>query len=101
VTEAAVPQAIHRDDTGLTITWSEGRCVLPARDLRLACPCAVCHEEMTGRPLLDPASVSDDIMLLKVSLVGAYAIRIDWSDGHSTGLYTYDHLKKLCERRKP
>jgi DUF971 family protein len=51
---------------------------------------------MTGRSLLIPAAVPPDIRPLAVSLVGGYAIRIDWSDGHNTGLYTYDHLLALC-----
>jgi DUF971 family protein len=56
----------------------------------------MCVEETTGRPLLDPAGVPPDVRPLKVSLVGAYAIRIEWSDGHSTGLYTYELLWALC-----
>jgi len=92
-----VPQAIHRADDAVTITWAEGHVArYPARDLRLACPCAECVEEMTGRPLLDPAAVPDDVVPLRISLVGAYAIRIDWSDGHSTGIYTYEYLAEIC-----
>ena len=91
------PQAIHRADGAVTITWAEGHVgVYPARDLRLACQCATCEEEMTGRPLLDPATVPSDVAPLRISLVGAYAIRIDWSDGHSAGIYTYDYLRSLC-----
>lgn len=92
-----VPQAIHRADDAVTITWAEDHVgVYPARDLRLACQCAACEEEMTGRPLLDPASVPPDVAPLRITLVGAYAIRIDWSDGHSTGIYTYEYLRSLC-----
>ena len=92
-----VPQAIHRADDAVTITWAQDHVgVYRARDLRLACPCAACVEEMSGRPLLDPARVPDDVAPLRISLVGAYAIRIDWSDGHSTGIYTYEFLREIC-----
>ena len=92
-----VPQAIHRAADAVTITWAEDHVgVYPARDLRLACPCAECVEEMSGRPLLDSTRVPDDVAPLRISLVGAYAIRVDWSDGHSTGIYTYEHLRDLC-----
>src|SRR2546427_3036599 len=64
--------------------------------LRLACRCAECREEMTGRPRLDPASVPEDIYDLRVGLVGQYGIRIDWSDGHNTGIYTYEQLLAMC-----
>jgi len=91
------PLAIHRADDAVTITWTEDHVgVYPARDLRLACQCAACQEEMTGRPLLDPATVPADVAPLRISLVGAYAVRIDWSDGHSTGIYTYEYLRSLC-----
>jgi ATP-binding protein involved in chromosome partitioning len=91
-----VPRAIHRADDAVTITWAEDDGgVYPARDLRLACPCAMCVEETTGRPLLDPATVPPDVHPLRIALVGGYAIRIDWSDGHSTGLYTYEYLRAI------
>lgn len=92
-----IPTAIHRSDDAVSITWEEdhvGR--YPARELRLACRCAACVEEMTGRALLDPASVPHDVRPLHIDLVGAYAIRIGWSDGHDTGLYTYEHLLGIC-----
>lgn len=91
------PQRIHRTDQGLFITWEEAHVgEYSARDLRLACPCAACRDEMTGRLLLDPGRVPMDIRPLAVHLVGAYAIRIDWSDGHTTGIYTYEWLRAHC-----
>ena len=90
-----IPYAITRRDDGLLIEWSEGQepVFYPARPLRLACPCAMCMEEMTGRPLLDPAAVPPDIRPESVALVGAYGLRILWSDGHGTGIYTYEGLR--------
>jgi ATP-binding protein involved in chromosome partitioning len=49
---------------------------------------------MTGRPLLDPAAVPADIRPLGVALVGGYGIKVTWSDGHSTGIFTFDRLWK-------
>jgi ATP-binding protein involved in chromosome partitioning len=89
-----IPHVINRQDDGLKIEWDESghEAFYPARALRLACPCAACVEEMSGRPLLDPATVPADIRPVSVALVGAYGIKIDWSDGHSTGIYTFEHL---------
>ncbi len=68
------------------------------RDLRLACPCAHCVEEMSGRPLLDPATVPAEVMPRKITSVGTYAVIVDWSDGHGTGIYTYRYLRGLGRR---
>ena len=90
-----MPHAITRRDDGLHLEWVAGghAALFPARALRLACPCAGCVEEMTGRPLLDPATVPQDIRPLRLALVGAYGLRVEWSDGHGTGIYTFRWLR--------
>ena len=95
---ALIPVRISREDTGIRIEWDRSghETLLGARDLRLACPCAGCKEEMTGRPLLDPDTVPADLRPLAVALVGAYGIRVTWSDGHATGIYTYVVLRSMC-----
>jgi DUF971 family protein len=96
VPDIAVPSAIHRGDHEIVVTWSpEQRTVYPARFLRLQCQCAQCRDEFTGRRLLDQAAVPPDVSPVRLSLVGHYAIRIEWSDGHGTGIYTYEFLHRL------
>jgi ATP-binding protein involved in chromosome partitioning len=92
------PYAINRRDDGLLIEWDQAGHVglFPGRALRLACPCAECVEEMTGRRLLDPGRVSPDVKPLSLALVGAYGLRIGWSDGHGTGIYTFERLRASC-----
>jgi DUF971 family protein len=51
--------------------------------------------EWTGERILDPASVPVDISIEKLELVGSYAIRVSWSDGHNSGLYTWERLQSL------
>jgi DUF971 family protein len=93
-----IPYAITRQDDGIRVEWDQSGHVAfyPARALRLACPCAGCVEEMSGRPLLDPGSVPTDIRPLSLALVGAYGLRVHWSDGHSTGIYTFERLLQSC-----
>lgn len=69
--------------------------ILAFRTVRLACRCAFCVDEKTGEPLLDPQSVPEDVSVTNVELVGNYALRIHWTDGHATGLYTWTHLREL------
>lgn len=99
-----MPRAIARLPEGLRIDWTprshaesepEHVALYPARMLRLACPCAACVDEMSGRPLLDPARVPPDVQPLAVELVGGYGIRVRWSDGHSTGIYTFELLRAI------
>ena len=92
-----IPERIDRHDREIVIAWSGDHVGhYPARELRLRCPCAMCRDEMTGARLLDPATVGDDVRPLTVHLVGSYAMRIDWSDGHDTGIYTYEFLQSIC-----
>ena len=93
-----VPKAIRRRPDGVEIDWDGAgdSVLLPARVLRLACPCAGCIDEMSHRPLLDPATVPDDIRAEALELVGAYGLRVRWSDGHGTGIYTFAMLRELA-----
>ncbi len=81
----------------LEIIWEEGHIGrYPYRTLRGECPCAACVDEFTGVRTLEIASIADDIIIDDLQLVGNYALRIDWSDGHSTGLYSWKLLAALC-----
>ena len=65
------------------------------RDLRLACACAKCVDEWTGDGRLDPTSVPEDVHPTNLKTVGRYAIQIDWSDGHTSGIYPFARLREL------
>ena len=70
----------RRDARTLSVLWENGdRNDFDVRDLRLACRCALCVEEMSGRPLLDPKSVRPDVTPRTVTSVGNYAITISWT----------------------
>ncbi len=82
----------------LAITWTDGKeTVLDARRIRLECPCAECVDETTGRKRLDPASVPADVWPTSLHPVGRYGMSFAWSDGHSSGIYAHDLLRRLAE----
>ena len=92
-------KAVDVDISGdsVVINWDDGhRSIYPHRMLRLRCPCASCVEEMTGRALLDPDSVPQDVRALDYMTVGQYAVQFLWSDAHYTGIYTYRGLRAIC-----
>ena len=82
------------------LTFDDGfGCELPLDALRQACPCATCRsyrdrgEAAWPRPG-QPATVTIE----DAELAGAWGLSIRWSDGHSTGIYSWDALRSWCER---
>ena len=93
-----VPQKIElRSRQQLAIQWSDQKeSLLETWKLRVECPCAQCVDEMTGMRRLDPNSVPKDVWPQNISPVGRYALNFQWSDGHNTGIYTFELLRKLA-----
>lgn len=89
-------QIIEESDSELTINWSdEAETKYSAADLRRACPCAGCVNEWTGEKMLKSENVAADLSFSSISIVGRYALNFHFSDGHETGIYSFDYLRKL------
>jgi len=89
-------------DRGLTIKWSDGsESFYPIAYLRRMSPSADARQlrkQMSENPLtVLPASFSSDepLTALGAELVGNYAIRINFSDGHNTGIYSWEYLREI------
>ena len=79
------------------IRWAGGHeSIFPARELRMACPCAACVDEFTGTIRIINSEVPQDVHPVTIEPVGRYAISIHWSDGHHTGIYSFDRLRAMC-----
>ncbi len=89
------PLALDYDATGLTIRWADRTQTIDPRELRLACSCAACRDEISGKQLLNPASVPLDVMPTRIWSVGNYALGIAFSDGHSSGIYPLTMLRRI------
>ncbi len=77
------------------IAWASGHDSLYLIDyLRGYCPCAVCQGHGAGEKkyIAPPQGLS----LNTIKPVGSYALQFVWSDGHTTGLYTYEYLRQMC-----
>ena len=97
------PVNIEKIGSELAIQWNDQtESFLPLRLLRGACPCAACGGEpdVMGdivRPEVHYTPQSFD--LVGWQMVGGYAVKPRWSDGHDTGLYTYEYLRRLDPAR--
>ncbi len=84
------------DPRTLAISWTDG--VVSRYDvveLRRRCPCATCIDEWTHQQRLKPQEVADTVRPVRIDSVGSYALKIDFSDGHTTGIYTFPMLRAL------
>ena len=95
------PLAIEQIGNELAIKWDDGNeSFIPLETLRRCCPCAGCKGEVDvlgnvyknpERPLTPSA-----FQLVRFSNVGGYASQPVWADGHATGIYSFDYLKKVA-----
>jgi len=77
----------------LVLTWNDGHVsAYPIDYLRSWCPCAGCQGHEPTAKYLD---LTDQELVL-VEGVGNYALALNWGDGHSTGIYSFRLLRKLC-----
>jgi len=86
----------YRQQRVLEVGWNDGSVQRIAfKTLRSLCPCAGCVDELTGIRILDIDAIPADIAPSQIELCGNYALRVEWNDGHSTGLYTWQRLAEI------
>jgi len=93
---------------GLDITWADGHhSHYDFPYLRDECPCATCNDERAKKESLvetSPGFASSSALPMfkpkakakSANAVGSYAIQFHFTDGHNTGIFTYDHLRSIC-----
>jgi ATP-binding protein involved in chromosome partitioning len=94
----AAPVSVDLFPNGeIGIVWQDGHeSIYEPRALRCLCRCAACIDEVTGRKILDDASVPADLRALNRHAVGNYGIQFVWSDGHASGIYAHALLREMC-----
>ena len=88
-------------DGTVSLLWDDAHdSRISLQTLRDNCPCAGCKGETvlmhTYEPVKSPA-LPGKYTLRNIEQVGYYALQMYWGDGHATGIYTWDHLRNLCE----
>lgn len=90
----AVPGHLH-------VRWPDGsENLLSNVKVRAACTCARCVNEYTGEAILDPATIPADIQAETIQPLGHYAVSIVWSDGHGSGIFSWDRLREVAAQDK-
>lgn len=93
-----------KKDSHLAIDWQDGsKSHFPISTLRSMCPCALCKQQRQEsaaekkRSLLKvlPGNYAGALAATTAELVGNYAIKIDWSDGHGSGIYSFEYLRSI------
>jgi DUF971 family protein len=84
----------------LLIIWDDGNdSQLELRDLRKRCPCATCLAERDKQSkMYIPLFAENQVTLKSINQVGNYAVQLTWNDGHNTGIFEYNFLKKFSEK---
>jgi DUF971 family protein len=109
--EAVAPAKVRvkkSEGTGVEIDWKDGhQSSWNFAWLRNACPCATCNEERqhTGRKPGEPKPRAQALLMmyeaparpLEVTPVGRYALRFKWNDGHESGIYSWEYLRRVCQ----
>ena len=92
-------------DRQLEIDWQDGtKSIYSLALLRSMCPCASCSEhrdkEEQKKTLLKilPGNYSGEICAVNASLVGNYALQIEWSDNHDSGIYSFQYLREISPK---
>ena len=95
------PNNIQQVGDELAIAWNDGtESFLKLELLRRACPCAACGGEpdVLGNIMRSNVSYSDNSFeLVGFEIVGGYAIQPRWADGHGTGIYSFQYLRRISQ----
>jgi len=96
--ERVTPAEIRKKSgEGMVIHWRDGHAsTYGARHLRGRCPCAQCVSEATGQRLVSEEHIGPEIAIEAARTVGNYALHFSFTDGHTTGIYTFEYLRRIC-----
>lgn len=89
-------------DEGVTITFADGHVArLALMDLRLGCPCATCRSLRDRGEDVRPGPTSPvPLRITDAALHGAWGLHLTWNDGHATGIFPFDALRRWSEGRQ-
>jgi len=94
------PTNIQQIGNELAIQWNDNtESYLNLEVLRRACPCAACGGEPDVLGNISRPNVTysgESFVLKKFDMVGGYALQLHWADGHNTGIYSFQYVRRLA-----
>jgi len=98
------PLDIQPIGSELAVKWDDGaESYISLASLRMACPCAGCKGEMDimGNLYKNPEKplAANAFQLVRIASVGGYAIQPLWADGHNTGIYSFEYLRRIADQQ--
>jgi|SRR5579863_689613 len=101
-------RVLMTEGKGLEIDWADGhKSAWNFAWLRDACPCATCNEERHQQGRKPGEAKPKPTALLPMYAppprpasahpVGRYALQFNWQDGHSSGIYSWEYLRRVCQ----
>jgi DUF971 family protein len=89
----------------LAIKWDDAsEAFISLENLRRSCPCAGCKGEVDVMGQLhkgpDIPLHAKSFQLVRMGRVGGYAIQPFWADGHGSGIFSFDYLKRVADAQK-
>lgn len=95
-TDGGAAESIEVRGGAVEVRWSDGReDRLGFEYLRNHCPCATCVDEWSGKRKSLTLLLPSDFAPRRLVPVGNYGVQIFWSDGHDTGIYSHQLLRRL------
>jgi DUF971 family protein len=96
------PLDLQQIGNELAVKWSDGgESFIALEKLRRACPCAGCQGEtdILGNLYKNPEQKlsAAAFQLKRIVSVGGYAVQPVWADGHATGIFSFDYLRRVAD----
>ncbi|MGI9250842.1 MAG: gamma-butyrobetaine hydroxylase-like domain-containing protein [Pseudohongiellaceae bacterium] len=89
---------LHRKSATLEIAWRDGESHhLPAEYLRVHSPSAEVRGHGKGQEVLQTGK--RQVQITGIEQVGNYALKLNFNDGHNTGIYSWDYLAELASKQ--
>ena len=93
-----IEKIIQKDRNHFVIQWTDGKVgSYKLSQLQKMCNCAHCRDEKTGDMKVDPGQIDPEVSAYRITNIGRYALKIEFSSGCSKGIYSFSELYRMMD----